>query len=377
MKKEILEKLKMNVDNDLYVSELNFTDDIKIARLFLRRKMLELYKTEKIPTSLFSAAFWRIRGYSEEETTNKIRELQGKNNSIEHKIDKLVRSGKSILEAKAIVNIGQKKLGKRISETHAKFLKNNPDHFHKMSHHFKEFWMNKGFSEIESLQKVMELSAKNRKRFREKLDKVEIEKGWNNTTLEYYLKKGLSLKNAKIALKERQSTFTLKKCIAKLGQEEGTLRFVNRQIEWIKKWKDLYYAGAFSTAPLTLNNNRYSKPSIELFTVLSNFYIDACWGINEYFISGIPNYFYDFTLINSRKIIEFNGSYWHCDPEKYDADYFHFVRKMYAKDIWAFDDLKKQRAINNGFVLLTIWENEFKLFPEETIHKCKIFLDEN
>ena len=55
-----------------------------------------------------------------------------------------------------------------------------------------------------------------------------------NCTLEYYLNKGMCEEEAKVALKERQSTFSLKKCIEKYGEEEGIRRFKERQEKWLK-----------------------------------------------------------------------------------------------------------------------------------------------
>jgi hypothetical protein len=33
------------------------------------------------------------------------------------------------------------------------------------------------------------------------------------------------------------------------------------------------------------------------------------------------------------KAIEYNGDYWHCNPNKYEADYFHKKSKLTAKEI--------------------------------------------
>ena len=44
--------------------------------------------------------------------------------------------------------------------------------------------------------------------------------------IEYYLKKGLNEEEAKLALKERQTTFSLEKCIKKYGFEEGTKKWL-------------------------------------------------------------------------------------------------------------------------------------------------------
>lgn len=51
--------------------------------------------------------------------------------------------------------------------------------------------------------------------------------------IKYYLKKGLSEEDAKAALKERQTTFTLEKCIKRHGLKEGTRIFNERNERWL------------------------------------------------------------------------------------------------------------------------------------------------
>ena len=53
-----------------------------------------------------------------------------------------------------------------------------------------------------------------------------------STRIQYFIDKGLTKDEAKIALKERQTTFSLKKCIMKYGEIEGTKRWKERQIKW-------------------------------------------------------------------------------------------------------------------------------------------------
>ena len=57
--------------------------------------------------------------------------------------------------------------------------------------------------------------------------------GYNNTSIEYYLKKGYSEEESKKLLSERQSTFSLEKCISKHGKDEGTKIFNQRQEKWL------------------------------------------------------------------------------------------------------------------------------------------------
>lgn len=96
-----------------------------------------------------------------------------------------------------------------------------------------EFWIFRGWSEEEALEKISEIQRKNCLKFHKKRkENPELYIGYNDTSIEYYLKKGLSEEDAKAALKERQATFTLEKCIKRHGLEEGTRIFNERQDKW-------------------------------------------------------------------------------------------------------------------------------------------------
>lgn len=82
----------------------------------------------------------------------------------------------------------------------------------------KEFYIKRGLSEND------------RKKFNE-----QVSKNRNyNTQLEYYLNKGMSKEDAKIALSNRQATFSYEKCIKKYGETEGNKIFSQRQQKWLK-----------------------------------------------------------------------------------------------------------------------------------------------
>ena len=58
------------------------------------------------------------------------------------------------------------------------------------------------------------------------------------TNIKYWLKKGFNEDQAKELLKQRQSTFSLKKCIEKYGEETGLEVFNKRQEKWINTLKN-------------------------------------------------------------------------------------------------------------------------------------------
>ena len=93
----------------------------------------------------------------------------------------------------------------------------------------------------------------------------------------------------------------------------------------------------------------------------------------EIFVKGLHRRFiYDLKYKN--KIIEFNGDYWHCNPETYDADYFNTQLQMTAKEKWEFDKVKESIAVLNGYTILVVWESEYRKDPEAVMQKCISFL---
>lgn len=82
-----------------------------------------------------------------------------------------------------------------------------------------------GYSEVENKEQVIEDLKK----------KSVITKEENNNnplTTEYYTSRGYSLKEAKGLVSERQTTFSLEKCIEKHGKAEGTKIWQTRQEKW-------------------------------------------------------------------------------------------------------------------------------------------------
>lgn len=69
-------------------------------------------------------------------------------------------------------------------------------------------------------------------------------------------------------------------------------------------------------------------------------------------------YCYDFAKISNKKIVEYNGTYWHADPRVYfdtDAQLLHgTVKEIREKDIE-----KANFVTSRGWKLLTVWELDY------------------
>jgi len=59
-------------------------------------------------------------------------------------------------------------------------------------------------------------------------------------------------------------------------------------------------------------------------------------------------------------IIEYFGDYWHCNPTKYDADYFNQKKQKYAIELWDYDKKKLELIKSFGYNLEVVWESDLR-----------------
>jgi hypothetical protein len=213
----------------------------------------------------------------------------------------------------------------------------------------------------------------------DKISKSNKENGNNSTTLEYWIKQGFTLEEAKEKLAERQSTFSLEKCIEKHGEEKGKEIWANRQQKWQKTLNDKSpeEIERINRAKM-LNGLGYSKISQEIFwkiyeKISSHFddvYFATLGKNNEKLEYGVaskeyfyiskagPKFFFDFFIKSKNLIIEFDGDYWHGE-----------ARGNQERDKNR-DEILKQE----GFIVLHISERDYKSNPTHTLNKCLEFI---
>jgi len=136
-----------------------------------------------------------------------------------------------------------------------------------------------------------------------------------STTIEYFIQKGLSEDNARKELKERQTTFSLEKCIEKYGEEMGRLRWIERQEKWLNSYKKVNYSKIsqelFIGLYFKLKENKFNEkvyfakldPNGLIHKLNKNY--EFRLKLNKSFI--VP----DFFIPNINLIIEFDGTYYH------------------------------------------------------------------
>lgn len=290
----------------------------------------------------------------------------------------MYRTNCTLEEAKEkFIEINNQQLENRI-KTQKKLRKEDPLWDKKRSRNCKEFWMEKGFSEVESIEKSKEVwkeiqEASSKKRRENKNDYLTI----YPTKVEYWMNKGFTEEESISKISEIQNRFSLEKCIEKYGSDEGIRVFNERQKKWQKSLLD--------NGNLKLG---YSKVSQDLFDILIKRYnsedLESVFYATKNCEYSIENdrggiYLYDFVDDKNMKIIEYNGDQYHANPKMYKEDDqphpYHKNYKYSAKNIWEKDKRKIEVANKHGFEVLTIWDSEYKKDSDETLQRCLSFLN--
>lgn len=108
------------------------------------------------------------------------------------------------------------------------------------------------------------------------------------------------------------------------------------------------------------SNHIYFRPLTKEFTVMSDENILYC---------------YDFVDSEKKKCIEFNGDYWHGNPNIYESDWINPHNGLSVKEMKLKDNKKTKAIKNRGYECLTIWEKEYRDNPEKIFKKCIKFLN--
>lgn len=284
----------------------------------------------------------------------------------------------NLSEKDAIILMNQRALerGVKITEGLENSFKKNDKFFKEKSHQSKDYWLKRGFTEEEALNKIKIITDNIHKKTSEKRrNKPELYTECYPNQLKYWLKKGYNEDDAKQKVYERQLTFTLEKCIKKHGEIRGLEIWNDRQIKWSIKMKDTL-----------INNGNYKKdfsiPEKELVeTLIEKLKIKddehhSC--LNEQFYIYDTDtkkiFIYDFILKANKKVIEFNGDYWHCNPIKYKTNFFNKRKQKFAYEIWDYDNKKINKIKEKGYEVLIIWEYDYNNQRKQTIQRCIDFL---
>ena len=194
-------------------------------------------------------------------------------------------------------------------------------------------------------------------RDREDFDEIKLA---SNTTLEYYLSKGMSEDEAKHALRKRQTTFSLEKCIEKYGEVEGIKRFKERQEKWLSNFKRY----GFSIVSQNLFWKIFEETKLDcIFATNNNGTYDDEHNL-EYKVEVETSYVkLDFYIPSLNKWIEFDGDYWHGE-KRGNQERDRYREKLIFEAI-------------PGIQLKRVKERDYRKNPEKIVNECVEWILEN
>lgn len=109
-----------------------------------------------------------------------------------------------------------------------------------------------------------------------------------------------------------------------------------------------------------------SKQETSFFDILSN-YIDVKRKQRiSYIEDNKKRWVLPDGIVNENIIVEYNGSLWHADPNRYKGD--EIVHHNYtAKQIWEADKKKKEIYESKGYFVIYAWSDNFLKHKEEYV----------
>jgi len=351
----------------------------------------------KIKLSPYKIEYWISKGFSKEESINKIKYYKlktatnlegfiyryGKEDGIKKYNDYCKSSGHTL--EKFILRYGEK--GKEKWETYLKTKDSNSfawalkksNNNLKLANKIKkgreksvkntlEKFIQK-YGETEGRQFYLETNLKktltfdkfknkftNEKLALEKWEEINSKK--DSSSFKHYLSKNKNLSLEEVYIKYKKDTskydskslyFFYKKYKGKESMDKIRLRYIDSLIK------------------RTINFGQASKESLvylkPLYDYFSNMNYEVFLGIKdskEYFIYHNKIFFYDFAVPKLGIIIEYNGEYWHPNYEKNNIDELNFKNHL-NHDKNSLIEREKEKiksAIQNKFDVLILWSSD-------------------
>lgn len=200
----------------------------------------------------------------------------------------------------------------------------------------------------------------------------------NQFNIAYWLAQTNGNKEEASKLFKKSQTRSLEWFVEKYGEIDGKKRYLAKTEKWIKTMnsKSSDELAIINSKKMSVTGKTQSRAEKELFEVLNKHIPMLTKQKSIYRDNDIyKKLFYIYDICFENKIIEFNGDFWHANPKIYDSLFVNPYSKKTQHEIMLKDADKQQTAIENGYAVLTIWENEYHANKQETINKCLHFLN--
>lgn len=223
-----------------------------------------------------------------------------------------------------------------------------------------EYWIKKGYSPQEAQKIADEKKTQNNKSGSKTRLKKGIFEYTSKRCIEYWTSRGSTVEEAKEKISKLQETFSLRICIEKYGKKEGRKRWLERQELWHKSYKKSNFSKVSQELFWSIASNLSNLDGI-YFAQLADDKKKDDSGINHEVRLKLEDSLClpDFIDIHQKKIIEFNGSYWHGKVGRGNKTRHKAKLKKYYQA---------------GYVVLEIDEKEYYADKDGTVKKCVTFL---
>lgn len=299
--------------------------------------------------------YWLLRGWSKEESYIKSKENKQSNNKSVYSRDYWLKK----------VNLDT---GNLYTLEEADFERNSRRPIK------KEYWSKKGYSDAEAQQLSKEVKIHNNNSGSKKSASSIFRRVTSKRCIEYYVVRGYSETEANKLVSNNQTYFSKDVCIEKYGEERGLKIWQDRQDRWQETLNSKSDEEKARINRLKLSKGiSVSLAEKEIIEEVKKIHNDLL--IIPQFTLSVNNkkqYVYD--IASNKKIIEYNGDFWHCNPKKYSADYVNPRTKLTALEKWRLDQEKIQFAQAQGYEVMVVWESDFKTNKEKVLTKCIQFL---
>jgi G:T-mismatch repair DNA endonuclease (very short patch repair protein) len=190
------------------------------------------------------------------------------------------------------------------------------------------------------------------------INKVASVEKWKDPEYRAKVIKAVS-KPRREGFKEEQS-----KRIAKWYKDNPEQKTI-RSEHMTKSWRE---------EKISPNNNNFScnesKLELELFSMLKEVCdVEKITLHNEEGKWFLP----DAVAEKEGTIIEFFGDYWHANPSRYNTD--DLIKGIPAQSIWDKDEARMQSLRDMGYLVIVVWESEFKADKEGTVSNIDNYLN--
>lgn len=240
-----------------------------------------------------------------------------------------------------------------------------------------DYWMNLGYSEEESLQKVKEFQKGNTELFYKNrrdqgVPEEEIQAELHNIAclrscrrIEYYLARGYTEEEGRQLLIERQSVLSNRS--SRFTGHKHTRDARNRIS---KKIKEIIEEEGVEKRLLNFYKSRQGHQSggeIDCFLELKKDYPELQSNIK------VSNKMVD--MLYGNIIIEYYGDFWHRNPKKYSENFYR--KGHYSKEIWERDQKRIEHIESeNNQKVFVIWELDWKNERDTVKNKLKEVINE-